>query len=484
MLLGGALLAAHWCGGQSLPELSLGDVLLLGSEGNYAVQDAQMARRAAEAGRLVARGAFDWRVRAAAAAELSAPFTEASPSAGGRILIQAYEFGLVRNLPAGLQIEPFVRAVTFPRTAGAGTGTSAQGGMSLRIPLTQVGRSHPSTAQFRAASRHARAGSYRYLHTLSNQLREVALAYWDAVEARLRVEIMVAAEARAREIVAIVDRLAAAGERPWADVRQVEAYLADRVTARIAMEHQRVLARERLVVLLGKNGDHAAERPVRPWLPTPPPEVGNGYPGEGSGTALDQRWDLLAVAEERDAALILLSGARIAARNQLDLELGASRTLGGELAAAGPGASMFSVSLTLGQPYPNRAAVGLIAQRQAALHQQQVRLRALRRESEAAVRVADDAVRSAVLETASTLLAKTAHERSVEQERLRLSNGFATVLDVTVAEERMTNALLADLTARARFARALTLHAHERGDLVRAELEPPGERAARILARR
>jgi outer membrane protein TolC len=181
---------------------------------------------------------------------------------------------------------------------------------------------------------------------------------------------------------------------------------------------------------------------------------------------------------DRRAAEVLLDGARGQARPRFDLTF----SVGYEGSATGerweplfqplyrniPGVRA-SLQVDYQQPFANAAARGFALQR-AALHEQQRVIEAdLTLRVRSGIAVSSEALHSSARAADEAARAVELHRKTVDNERRKNQLGAATLLDVILAEDRWTSALLDEVATRLDFALALASLRFESGTMVAGE---------------
>jgi outer membrane protein TolC len=129
-------------------------------------------------------------------------------------------------------------------------------------------------------------------------------------------------------------------------------------------------------------------------------------------------------------------------------------------------------TLNLSWPFGNRAARGLMAQRQAEEQQTQLRGNVLARSIQSGVLVAFQDLEHTREEVVRTRAAQDHYKDAIEQEKVRLGVGNVSILDVITLADRADTAKFSAATAQARYAIALARVRYETGTLVQPGATP------------
>ncbi|WP_456426427.1 TolC family protein [Rhodocaloribacter sp.] len=464
--------------------IGLAEVVRLTLEQNYTIRIQDEQTRISEGGVLAAAGAFDPLFNASlVGGHEETPFTQAQRQLTGSTLskssLTTYRLGLNKRFRSGLILSPGVEVV---RTQALGTGAPAviqtRASLVLRVPLLRGRGANASAARFDAAQDQLTASELTLRHTTAGSLLEAVYAYWNYLAARKRLDILMESETRARGLLTDTRALVEGGERPVADLDQLRANLADKITARINGEQQLYEARQALGLALGLPFEQFDRIPE-------PSEDFPGVEGETASLpsretltkyALEHRRDLRSARKIEEAALRLFKAYRSEARPQFDLQVdlgytglsenGAFRAYLPPLGQNDAGGPSATVSLVYSLPTGNRSARGVRLQQEATYAQRRMAADDLMRKISSGVAVASEALLRSAAELSRAHEAVVLYRTAVEHEKKKLRLGMSTLFDVTIVEDRMTNALLAEVNAQVRYARALGRLRFETGTLL------------------
>ena len=317
------------------------------------------------------------------------------------------------------------------------------------------------------AELYAEAATHRLRHVQTSRALVAVSAYWDYVAAHRRLTILGASEERARALLAEVQLLIDKDERPAADAVHFSALLADREASRSVAEIAVVRARQALGLAMGlKDSAIPTLGPPGDDLPSPDPDWRLAPEGRAMlvERGVDARADLGAAQTELKAAQRTVHVADRSKEPRLDLQLtlgysGLDESTTAENLITPLGGSIggpdVSVALNFEWPVQNRAFEGALARQRALLERAQLAQdeleRTIRAEIAAGAETLDLQIRAYKAAKASVAL----HKQTVINQRRRLRSELSTAIDVLVTEERLTGALLSELSSELRHAQAL-----------------------------
>ena len=357
--------------------------------------------------------------------------------------------------------------------------TSGRLSFSLRVPLLRNSGTETVGAQVAASDAELSAAMLDLLHVNSQTVFNTAVAYWDTVARRKRLDIAVNAEKRALELVDETRKLIAADQSPAADIDLVVANRAEKTTARVAAEQalidaQRVFARQ-----LGLSTVEMSALPD----PVDPLPGYNGQPVEVVTNverlvraAIVTRADLEAIRKREAAAQFRLVAARNNLKPQLDLNFNISYA---GLAEGAPATALdrayfsnrsgpsVASSLSLQWPFNNSQARGVLLSQAAVSDASIIRLQDL--EATIAGNVSTLSI-SLVRSVAQLLEGNEAVRRytaTMQNELTKRRLGLSTLLDVVNIEDRQNNALLNEVQLQQNYANAIAQLRFELGMLVK-----------------
>ena len=306
---------------------------------------------------------------------------------------------------------------------------------------------------------------------------QAAIGYWNYVSAVKRLAIFRESEDRARLIADQTRALIDAGTRPAADLKQVQANVASRVSQRIGGEQGVFSARQDLAVTLGIPYAQMLALPLPvDDFPTPP----GGMPvlDALAGVALSSRADLKSSRQKETSAEAILVSAEDALKKKLDLQ--------GSLGYAGlsegaafwnyltpmfnrPTGPNFTVGLNWTFAKENNSAIGRMVRSRSQLTQSRIQTGDLERTIQSNVAVAYDAVQRSIEKLAASRDSAALYRGAVQDQADLARLGVTTIIDLINTEDRLTNALLDELGALQAYALALTQLRYQTGSLLNAQ---------------
>jgi outer membrane protein TolC len=461
--------------------VALADAIRTALARNAAVQQARYGLELRVGDILVAADPFDLQL-ASSITGVRDPGTPAALAPAGSPASRqlSYQVSLIKQFRFGLALRPelSVAQLDLQDTGVLGAGNAAVA-LHAILPLARDRWAETLRSTERAARVAHAAEELRVRHTAASAVLNVTAAYWNYRAAQHRLEVLTASEQRASRLVDEIGVLVKAEERPPSDLDQVRANLATKRIARLNAEQSVVAARWQLGVEIGLPSFQTAALPAASTdFPVPRAfDVQTSTP-ELLRTALAKRPDLAASMLDRRAAEVLLDGARGQARPRFDLTF----SVGYEGSATGerweplfqplyrniPGVRA-SLQVDYQQPFANAAARGFALQR-AALHEQQRVIEAdLTLRVRSGIAVSSEALHSSARAADEAARAVELHRKTVDNERRKNQLGAATLLDVILAEDRWTSALLDEVATRLDFALALASLRFESGTMVAGE---------------
>jgi len=275
--------------------------------------------------------------------------------------------GISKKFESGITVTPGYSY--FYNTDGAASealsGTQSQPNVKISIPLIRVWRENPSAANLKAARLALGAARLELNWKTQAALKKAIVAFWDALAARGRLEILVRLKAQADDADSYMKALLNRGQLALSTYQRSAA---NRLYRTLDMDRARVdyeQAKTALAVSLGIEPNAVGEYPV-PEGQFPVAEQ-NGETTDGGDQAyvrfaLETRPDLLALQSVSRAEDVRLEGARNDTAPNVDLNLAADKVF-------------LRYVMTLG----NNGAEGRLLERKAALGKARLNMDVLRR---------------------------------------------------------------------------------------------------------
>lgn len=341
-------------------------------------------------------------------------------------------------------------------------------GVRLDVPLGQGSGREVVTALERAAEYDWQAEKHRLAHQAAAAVRRTADSYWALVAAQMRHDVLRESARRQDRLVELADILIRADLLPRAEIARAHARQAD---ARAILADAEDGLRSAQLALADSIGLELAE-------PSAFPRVADAFPAIAQRQQLSdppiEQWVERArsARQDRQAAARGVSASRVLERSA-EAELRSRHDLQLELFASGlqesssvrrgidgafTGKWVFPsarASYSYSRPLNNDLAKGRLRQASAGSRQSQIGARELDRRIHnrvlaEALRLADVAEQAEYAERALALYAQ-----AIDDEREKLELGSATVIDLILTEERLTQAALGVVAARRAYASSL-----------------------------
>jgi outer membrane protein TolC len=399
-----------------------------------------------------------------------------------------YSVGVQQPLRTGLTLGASVDVSTVSdnvlQSGGIPPQTAGRVSFTVRAPLLRNAGTEATTANLSAAEAEVTAAQYDLVFTNAQTLLNTTFAYWDYLARLRRLDIARDAETRSLRIADETRRLITADELPAAEIQLVLASASERAGTRVSAEQAVAEARRNLAVQIGL--------PVERLAALPPP-ADDFPPHEPRPIALDTRIDdLLDIAYTRRAdfeaakhreraARHRLTLARSGLKPQVDVTLGAGYgtlvenrapfDLYGVLGHNRAGPTLFA-TLAAEIPVRNSAAEGFFLAQSALLSASHIRVKNVADTIGNNVLTDVQALVRSAEQLAQSVETTRYYARTLENERTKRRLGLATLIDVINVEDRLTNALLAEVAARQTYANAI---AQLRFDLGTIVLERDGQ---------
>ncbi|MGK5094261.1 TolC family protein [Deltaproteobacteria bacterium TL4] len=353
----------------------------------------------------------------------------------------------------------------------------SQGTLSFvfRIPVLQGWGSDVNGIGVKSAESSERSSIFDLQHTNSEAILQTAIAYWDYCAAQKILEIQKESKDQADLFLEQLKILVKEGERPKTDLKQLTANLADKLTNVIAAEQQLLDSRQQLGITIGLPFKQISTLP--PTTDTFPevPEDLNLDQQIYIDYALKRRADLKALRERKHSSELIKVAAQKNVKPQLDttVSFGAIGITKGN----GTGDIINSVlnnqagpnvlgTVSFRWPIANNTAYGMLESATASYQQAAISIRHLKRTIRSGVVRRISGLLSTIKKYRQSEFAVAQNREAVEIEREKLKLGFSTTLNVTVAQDRLTSALMGFISIQREYALSLLLLRYETATLV------------------
>ncbi len=396
--------------------------------------------------------------------------------------VTTYQAGLTQKLRSGITVNP---ALTVTRTSDNYLNTTAPSNANIALNFTLPllkGRGEQVTTAFEKAALLNRDAAFQSeKHAISSSITKTVVAYWDYLAAAQALDIVRAAEERAKNLLSDAQKLAAGDEIAPGEVKKYEAKLLSGAGNRISAEQSLVEARSNLGLAMGLNGPEIMliALPSDSFHLIDVTALGaisiHDMIIEFTAMVQNLRSDMISVDSRLHAAQTLLLVAADAQKPQLDLVLGVGYNGLTEyqqdpaaLNALANNIRGLNASAGVNYSWPgnNRAAQGLVLQRSAELEQIQVERRALMNNILSSIEVRLNSLKSAVAQL-KQIKAEIVIQRDVyENEKKKYRYGLTTLLDLFTSETLLTNVQLDEVNVQRNLAQALIRVRFETGTLL------------------
>ena len=346
-------------------------------------------------------------------------------------------------------------------------------------PLLRGRGSAVVAAGERAARLGVDAARHQRDHVASLRVLNTVLAYWQYVAAAQRLAIVDESQARAIRLFDEMTRLVDADRLPRADLDPLRADLADKEATAVLAAQAVDVARQQLGQAMGLTQEQARRlAPASDDFSALPDALDSADIALDfqalTAQAMQRRNDLAAQQGVLGAADVLRRAAGQQRRHRLDLSaaVGYTGLDNGDAVgqffspvATNVGGLNFSAALRYDLPVSNRAARGAYAQADADYSAERLAEEQVMRQIAFDVDLARDDVAASAAAYSSTRRAVGFHRQALESERAKFRQGFSTLFNVILFQDRLTFAESRWIDAQARLAAALVRLRFETGTL-------------------
>jgi len=390
-----------------------------------------------------------------------------------------YTLGASTTLRTGTVLTPAVQVVrkdvtpdyTEPEYTSAVTFTVVQ-------PLLKD-RGRLSTAYGEMAAEINLAASQADLeYTIAQYIFDTIQKYWAARSSYDSLQVLRGSESLMEVMVDGSKKLIEADMSPAADLEQLQGYLANKTATRISYEQSLFANRQYLGLALGVPIENVISLPLpSDDFPIISEEYLNIIENEEkyTATALRRRADLRGKKLWEEAAEITMLGLETKLLPDLDLTLSAGYSSDEMLGYMTHGYNILreniagvnsTAKISFSWPTFNNSAEGTLQQQEAYYQQLVLSREYLEKEIASQVSISLSEVHNAILEYNRSRDSSLFYQRSLANEEEKRRLGMATQLDVIWMDERLTNAQLAEISARSKYAVAVAQFRFITGTLV------------------
>lgn len=441
----------------------------------------------------IQRGTFNTTVNTSVFnSRTSTPLTRARQAAANTSKsisrVTSYSVGINKEFRSGIELTPDITMTSTEDLAThANTTNFATVTFAIKIPLLrEFGRAANAAGEM-SAKILAESSRYGLNFTTSQSILTTVKEYWDTVAAMNNLEIAEEAESRSKSMLEKGQILVDAGEQPASEINKLSANLQGKTATRISRTQRLLEARQTLGLAMGLRFDEivATPLPSEPLLDIDDADL-NKMPiaQDLIDMGLKQRADLIALKKRQEAANVLMVGAHKNLKPQLDFDLDIGytgltedvrrqRNFKQYTAALNQNEAglNFNAMFSLELPVMNDFRRGTYVRREAQKGQAVIATNNLTRQIVSKIVVA----MSNVMQSAAEL--KKAHESvllyqtAVEKERLKLKMGESTTIDLIDVDDRLTAAMLREISAKLSYAKSLVQLRFETGTILSPDLK-------------
>jgi outer membrane protein TolC len=395
---------------------------------------------------------------------------------------------------------------------------------SFKMPLLQGRGAKAVTAQERAAYKQVEASRHSLLHLVSEKLYSVTVAYWNFLGAKKRLDLAIETEKRAEKLFEENQRLIEAGERPAAEINQLEAFLSDKRSSRASAEQSYQEARQSAAIAMGKQRIREIENLASPSDEFPHPDnekkenskmvspkiikkalnaladttenyaysmAAQAMESSNSGKGiifpedikkdlyiqmgLGMRQDLKNIEKQLEAAQFSLDNALDKIKPDLDfkVDLGYNAIEQGHTTryyfddALTNGISGINAAASLNYSWNtyNNFNKGTLTQARTNIDMLKLSVMDKKRQIQSSISIAISNLDTAVEVVKKAEITIQAYSLALENEKKKALLGMATVLDVMNTQDRYTNSLSILISAKQNYASAIARLRYETGTI-------------------
>lgn len=362
----------------------------------------------------------------------------------------------------------------------------------IQIPLMKGRGKDAAGAQEKSAQQLYEASLWSLRHTAAESVLNTVLSYWNYQTSKQSLDILQESEIRAKTLVDQIRVLVDADERPKADLDQLLANLADKITSRSNAEQIYFEAKHQLGLAMGLpyKEIELLPDPMDSFPPKGTLHLNENQSSYWIDQAMRKRADLAVSRLNEKALSIIMVSAKNGLLPQTDFRLSTGyagsedgRGTDAFYGALGDPVSGLNVlaSVHYEWPFSNRAARGRHLQAQANYEKSVIRTDNLARNISSRVVVALSALQQSVLEHAQSERAIELYQTAVENEKKKFRLGMSTLLDVIDIEDRLLSARLNQVLIEQRYANALAEFRFQTGTLIIFQGEQHSVDITRIL---
>ncbi|CAK0780438.1 Outer membrane protein TolC [Gammaproteobacteria bacterium] len=392
----------------------------------------------------------------------------------------SYHLALEKPLRNGMVLSPSVGTTSANGTSNDINSLSSQNrgsvDFSVLVPLKK-GSGESAASGETAANLEWEASKQDLRHAISQEITNTLTAYWNLLAARKNLDIARETEASIRRMVDNVRLVIEADELPAADLNMVRANLLDKTASRISAEQTLLNARKGLGQAIGLSYPQITRLEPNDEFPA----ISTDFSALESqlprliNLALKRRADLAAAQRRQDSARILASAYQNDLKPRFDLSVSVGyaglseggSTLGG--IGKNRGDPNVGLNLSYQWPFDNNVARGRYLQQSASYDQNTLRVATLERTIGIGVSSALSDLTLSALRLRESEETVNLYRISVENEKVRLKLGTATMVELLTVNDRLLNAELGHISYWLNYFNSLARLNFEAGTLLAEE---------------
>jgi len=385
----------------------------------------------------------------------------------------------VKELRDGITLTPNLEVTRTTDNIFNTAGTNqANVGLQINLPLLRNRGKSNVDALEKSAGKELDATRLDLNQLVSDTLASAAISYWSFVAADATLALYTASEDRGNEVLHSTEKLVSADRLPANDLNQARANVSSRIESREAAEQSMLQARQQLVLVMGLDAERIMELPAPAQdIPAIAAPVDASLLSSYIEMAKTRRADVLAARLRVESNRILQGAASNQLKPQLDIA-GAAGYTGlrdgtgfvnyPQSVFTAPRGVNFNIGLVYNQSPANNAAAGRLKSAIATSSQSEIVLSEAARVAASSVVVAFQGVRSSILQLQQAREAVKFYQDALDGEREKYRLRLNSLVDVLTVEDRLTSAVINEVSARLAYATALVQVRQATGTIVDA----------------
>ena len=427
------------------------------------------------------RGEFDWRLQSSiGSSQENTPLLNSQITNGISSLQQNrsfYNIGINKLFRSGISVSSGINLTRIEDNINnLSVPKYAEVNVAANVPLLR-GRGKTATGATETAYKiYYKAGVRDLYFVTSQKALNTIIAYWNYVAAKKIYDINNESEKRANVLVQETSILIKANERPEADIKQLQANLADKMASGIKADQDLFSAKQNLgltiglpvneIQLLSLPSDNFPELIDENVLEFIDKDI-------FMKNSLEKRADYLSSLDRQESAKVLLKAAHNLEKTRLSFQIEAGYSGLNEgnkfdyyFTPFNRNISGLNFSGALSWELPTNVQHGFAVQRSSEYQQTMIKSYEIARNIKSSVTVAINDLKSSINRLEKIEEAIALYQITVENEKRKLQQEMSTLIDLILYEDRLTNALLNQVSAQFSYAIALARLRYETGTLL------------------